>query len=99
MFWGSFQEPAQLAQLAASPLPSRRTLPLSTVGRRVGATPGRSRRCGTNESSILTDDSNVGGANDPTAFQVSGIAQVPTLSPHSLAVLALLGLAAPRAAV
>jgi uncharacterized repeat protein (TIGR01451 family) len=45
---------------------------------------------GTNESSILTDDPNVGGASDPTAFQVAGIAQVPTLSPLSLAVLALL---------
>jgi uncharacterized repeat protein (TIGR01451 family) len=45
---------------------------------------------GTNESSILTDDPNVGGASDPTAFQVAGIAQVPTLSSLSLAVLALL---------
>jgi uncharacterized repeat protein (TIGR01451 family) len=45
---------------------------------------------GTNESSILTDDPNVGGASDPTAFQVAGIAQIPTLSTLSLAILVLL---------
>jgi uncharacterized repeat protein (TIGR01451 family) len=45
---------------------------------------------GTNESSILTDDPSVGGASDPTTFRVAGIAQVPTLSPLSLAILALL---------
>jgi len=45
---------------------------------------------GTNESSILTDDPGVGGANDPTTFQVAAIAQVPTLSEAGFAILALL---------
>jgi uncharacterized repeat protein (TIGR01451 family) len=45
---------------------------------------------GTNESSILTDDPGVGGVNDPTAFAVASIAQVPTLSTVGLALLALL---------
>ncbi|HSS52709.1 MAG TPA: IPTL-CTERM sorting domain-containing protein [Thermoanaerobaculia bacterium] len=45
---------------------------------------------GTNESSVLTDDPAVGGANDPTSFPVAAIAQVPTLSTVGLALLALL---------
>jgi uncharacterized repeat protein (TIGR01451 family) len=45
---------------------------------------------GTNESSILTDDPNVGGVNDPTTFVVASLAQVPTLSTVGLALLALL---------
>ncbi len=34
----------------------------------------------TNESTTLTDDPAVGGADDPTSFDVAGIAAVPTLS-------------------
>jgi uncharacterized repeat protein (TIGR01451 family) len=45
---------------------------------------------GTNESSILTDDPGVGGASDPTAFQVASIAQIPTLSTVGLTILVLL---------
>ncbi|HEX3552762.1 MAG TPA: S8 family serine peptidase [Thermoanaerobaculia bacterium] len=45
---------------------------------------------GTNESSILTDDPNVGGVSDPTTFAVASVAQVPTLSSVGLALLALL---------
>jgi uncharacterized repeat protein (TIGR01451 family) len=45
---------------------------------------------GTNESSVLTDDPNVGGATDPTSLAVSAVAQVPTLSSVGLALMALL---------
>jgi uncharacterized repeat protein (TIGR01451 family) len=45
---------------------------------------------GTNESSILTDDPNVSGPSDPTAFQVASIAQIPTLSTLGLTLLVLL---------
>ncbi len=44
----------------------------------------------TNESTVLTDDPAVGGASDPTTFQVLGIAEIPTLSEVGLATLALL---------
>jgi uncharacterized repeat protein (TIGR01451 family) len=45
---------------------------------------------GTNESTALTDDPAVGGANDPTNFVIPAIAQIPTLSTVGLAALALL---------
>jgi uncharacterized repeat protein (TIGR01451 family) len=45
---------------------------------------------GTNESSVLTDDPNVGGATDPTSFVVAIVTQIPTLSTVGLALLAFL---------
>ncbi len=45
---------------------------------------------GTNETTVMTDDPNVGGAADPTSFVVGGItAAVPTLSEWGLALLGL----------
>jgi uncharacterized repeat protein (TIGR01451 family) len=46
---------------------------------------------GSNETTVQTDDPAVGGAADPTIFQVqpAAIAQVPTVSPFGLTVLAL----------
>ncbi|MEO8503430.1 MAG: M36 family metallopeptidase [Acidobacteriota bacterium] len=46
---------------------------------------------GTNESSGTTDDPSVGGANDPTSFDVPGlaVAAVPTLSPTGFMILIL----------
>jgi uncharacterized repeat protein (TIGR01451 family) len=46
---------------------------------------------GSNETTVQTDDPAVGGAADPTVFQVqpAAIAQVPTVSPFGLTVLAL----------
>lgn len=45
---------------------------------------------GTNESTRLTDDPAVGGAEDPTDFRVLTALEIPTLSQVGLAVMALL---------
>ncbi len=45
---------------------------------------------GTNESSVLTDDPAVGGADDPTSFVVSGLIDIPTTSEIGLMTLMLL---------
>ena len=42
---------------------------------------------GTNESTRLTDDPSVGGANDPTSFATAPVGSIPVLSPAMLLVL------------
>jgi uncharacterized repeat protein (TIGR01451 family) len=44
---------------------------------------------GTNETTVLTDDPAVGGADDPTVFVIPGVAEIPTLSTVGLAAMAL----------
>ncbi len=50
---------------------------------------------GTNETTASTDDPAAGGTSDPTVIQISGVLEIPTLSPIGIGVmLGLLALAA-----